>query len=652
MNYLARYFPAAVVVLAAAYLIAKAIPPAVPPAQMQFQEFGKLPIKADGRVKPIDTLARNSLLVLNHRQDYVDGDKTHTAVEWLLDVWTQKGATDAAKRKVIRIEDAEIRATLKLPENKEFAYSLDDIEPNMRVLIAEVLPLRQVPSKSLTEKQRSKLELVKKVLAYAEFAQYGRPQKVFRIENIEVLSLLGLEPREGFRYSFDEILPRIYDLHKQSEHAQSIAEDRRTVYDSKVLELGEHVKIFTDLQLTNPQLLVVAPSADQESWRSLEDGIKNAEKDGSAQYLIKVLRNYHKGNAASFNADIKKYQAWLAAERPAEYKNCQFESYFNFLAPFSKCAMLYVGVFLLTCLGWISGWGPFNRAALWLTAFVLLVQTVALCVRMDIEGRPPVTNLYSSAVFIGWGSVVTGLILEVIFKNSIGNVVAGTAGSLTLLIAHHLAQSGDTIKNMEPVLNTNFWLATHVTCVTIGYTATLVAGIIGIAFVVKGVFTSALDRDELKSLGQMLYGVVCFAMLFSFVGTVLGGIWADQSWGRFWGWDPKENGALLIVLMNAIILHARWGGIVKQRGMAVMAICGNMVTGWSWFGTNQLQAGLHSYGFNDTLAKGLVIAWTIHLVLIGIGLIPLRYWRSAAAFGIATKPRPPKEPDLLEVQPA
>ena len=91
----------------------------------------------------------------------------------------------------------------------------------------------------------------------------------------------------------------------------------------------------------------------------------------------------------------------------------------------------------------------------------------------------------------------------------------------------------------------------------------------------------------------MIYGVVCFATLFSFVGTVLGGIWADQSWGRFWGWDPKENGALLIVIWNALILHARWGGMVKQRGMAVLAVVGNIVTAWSWFGTNMLGVGLH-----------------------------------------------------------
>ncbi|HEX9081057.1 MAG TPA: cytochrome c biogenesis protein CcsA, partial [Holophagaceae bacterium] len=102
-----------------------------------------------------------------------------------------------------------------------------------------------------------------------------------------------------------------------------------------------------------------------------------------------------------------------------------------------------------------------------------------------------------------------------------------------------------------------------------------------------------------RSLVSMAYGIICFALFFSFVGTVLGGIWADQSWGRFWGWDPKENGALLIVLWNAIILHARWAGYVRERGIMAMAIFGNIITSLSWFGVNLLGVGLHSYGFTQ-----------------------------------------------------
>jgi ABC-type transport system involved in cytochrome c biogenesis permease subunit len=129
----------------------------------------------------------------------------------------------------------------------------------------------------------------------------------------------------------------------------------------------------------------------------------------------------------------------------------------------------------------------------------------------------------------------------------------------------------------------------------------------------------------------MIYGIVCYATLFSLVGTILGGIWADQSWGRFWGWDPKENGALMIVIWNALILHARWGGITHQRGIAALAVFGNIVTAWSWFGVNMLGIGLHSYGFMDSAFWWLIGFAASQLVFIALACLPLSAWRSFRA---------------------
>ena len=237
-------------------------------------------------------------------------------------------------------------------------------------------------------------------------------------------------------------------------------------------------------------------------------------------------------------------------------------------------------VFVLTSLAWAVFTGPLNRAAFWLAAVTLVVHTTALIARMYLMDRPFVfiTNLYSTAIFIGWVGVIAGLVFEALNKNGIGNFVASVAGFATMVIAHFLSIGGDTLEMMRAVLDTNFWLATHVTAVNTGYAATFVAGLLGTLFILRGLLTPSLDRPAVKQLGDAIYGVVCFATLFSFVGTVLGGIWADQSWGRFWGWDPKENGALMIVIWNALILHARWGGMVKQRGMAVLTIFGNIIT--------------------------------------------------------------------------
>jgi hypothetical protein len=103
------------------------------------------------------------------------------------------------------------------------------------------------------------------------------------------------------------------------------------------------------------------------------------------------------------------------------------------------------------------------------------------------------------------------------------------------------------------------------------------------------------------------------------IGTVLGGLWADDSWGRFWGWDPKENGALMIVLWNAIVLHARWDKLVRERGFALLCIGGNIITAWSWFGTNQLGIGLHSYGFTSSVLLLLAGFVSSQLLIIFFG---------------------------------
>jgi ABC-type transport system involved in cytochrome c biogenesis permease subunit len=143
-------------------------------------------------------------------------------------------------------------------------------------------------------------------------------------------------------------------------------------------------------------------------------------------------------------------------------------------------------------------------------------------------------------------------------------VAGGLIGFATLVIAHHLSLERRHARDDAGRAGLQF-LAVDPRrwSVTTGYASTFLAGFLALIYIVRGVFTRTLDRATADSLARMVYGIICFATLFSFVGTMLGGIWADQSWGRFWGWDPKENGALIIVLWNALILHARWGGLVQ-----------------------------------------------------------------------------------------
>jgi len=209
--------------------------------------------------------------------------------------------------------------------------------------------------------------------------------------------------------------------------------------------------------------------------------------------------------------------------------------------------------------------------------------------------------------------------------------VAAASGFASLIVAHHLSGDGDTMEMMRAVLDSNFWLGTHVITITIGYSGTFLAGAIAIAWTIRKHFGKGLDVATSKMLTSMAYGIVCFALFFSFIGTVLGGIWADQSWGRFWGWDPKENGALLIVLWNAVILHSRWGGYARDRGIMTMAIFGSVITSLSWFGVNMLGVGLHSYGFMDNAFWALSGFCASQLALMALALAPAKFWRGGAA---------------------
>src|SRR5262249_46236244 len=158
-------------------------------------------------------------------------------------------------------------------------------------------------------------------------------------------------------------------------------------------------------------------------------------------------------------------------------------------------------------------------------------------------------------------------IAELMTQRGIGLLVAAIAGTAGMFLSIRFmeAEGVDTMQQLEAVLITNFWLATHVPTINLGYAAGMVAAILSMIYIVYRLFHVVArcfganweDPDITRIPTRIGYGFVMAGLFLSLVGTVLGGIWANYSWGRFWGWDPKENGALMIVLMNLIILHAR-----------------------------------------------------------------------------------------------
>ncbi len=644
-----KWFPLFLMLAMALWFFGKLSP--VKDQDFAFTQFGELPVTANGRVQPLDSLARNALLQLREKQTlntepwkaWNEKPRIITAREWLANV--MMNATVADEWPAFRVDNPDLISLLKLPE-KDAAkksdgkhYSWNQISISFPELHRESQRIEtNTVAQNRTAYERAVVKLNQRILLYAQLKNAVQPADV------------ADWPAELAAY--EAMIPAAVKAAKAQQAGEKFDEQM-------FAQFAGYIQTFQFMGSLEPPL-ILPPAENSREWRRTCEALLDAPRGVPVDSAI---RDYAKMSGAlvankpdEFNAALKDYCSSLVPMQTRALAKARAEVFFNQMEPFYNAMVIYVLAGLLAIFSWLkaspSVGAPSTRSArlesdpvraeqvlgapgetlrrssVWLVGLALVIHTTGLVYRMVLEGRPPVTNLYSSAIFIGWGACVLGLILEKFHKNGIGVVTSSGIGFITLIIAHHLALEGDTMEMMRAVLDTNFWLATHVVAVTVGYASTFVAGFLALIYILRGVFTKTLDEATGKSLARMIYGIVCFATLFSFVGTVLGGIWADQSWGRFWGWDPKENGALIIVLWNALILHLRWGGIVRERGLVVCAIGGNIVTSWSWFGVNMLGIGLHSYGFTDAAFKWLLAFVASQLFFIALGLLPGKWWKS------------------------
>ena len=566
--------------LALAAVLFTALPPG-PVRGFEMDKFGRTPVLEGGRIKPLDSVARNALLMIRSKQSVPYQGRDLGPDEWILDVLFRPEAADAQPAFVIN--DPDVLGLMGIKQSANRYFSFNDIAPFLQEIESQATAARDLESAQRSRFQNAVVNLFERLVLfnnlensvqladspglYAELQAPGGPQSVQRYQNLA--------------------------------------------------------------QAARFRILPPGPGQGPDAWQSTGEALLSMNPAGPPPALVALGlagAGYRGGQPEAFNRGTDELQGLTASLRPGALRHANSEILFNRVQPFYLGMVIYVATLLVLFASWLWRRDLLQPAAFSLLAAGALVHSAGLVSRILLQGRPPVTNLYSSAVFVGWAAVILGLILERMYRKGFGIAVAAAAGYASLIIAHHLAMEGDTMEMMRAVLDSNFWLATHVVCVTIGYSGTFLAGIIAIAYTLRKHLAPELDPATTRTLVDMTYGIVCFALLFSFVGTVLGGIWADQSWGRFWGWDPKENGALLIVLWNAIILHCRWGDYIREKGLMACAIFGSIITSLSWFGVNMLGIGLHSYGFMDQAFWAL--AWFIlsQLALIALCLAPRRFW--------------------------
>lgn len=687
--------------------------PEAPTESFDLEGFSRIPVLRGGRVKPIDSVARNTLLVLRNKRTALDGDGNKVpAINWFAEVLFNPEAGDNLKTFLVDHDQVLGLLGKKLSVDGKF-FSYKELEPFLSEIDSSAREAGKVEQEKRDSFDQNIIDLYRSVLLYrklkstlsppdpqlapdmaeqlqvaevlfdpendkdltAEFARFRdltkelstRPEdiRMGSADFAKVVFFLDHYSRMNLWSEFFPIPPEADDPKKQwrtigeslvgkepldSQEKQKMDPSRfaSTLQDLVAMEptaLKARLLDILENQKMDPTALFAAQYAEAIKLRRDVDPVLGLYETLKASYAA--------NDYLTFNDTVAELRK-MGTERAGEdASTLGFEKIYNGFEPFYRSSIAYVLIFIIAGISWLAATYSttlgkkgeaarmLRNAAYILTAIVLLSHTFGLAGRMYIEGRPPVTNLYSSALFIGWGAVLLCFFTEKYLRLGVASAMGSLVGFGSLVIAHNLSldsslnPTGDTMEMMRAVLDSNFWLATHVVIITIGYSTTFLAGFLGIAYVCHKLVLSVFggtakygpklmssEKDGQRILGAMIYGITCFSLFFSLVGTVLGGIWADQSWGRFWGWDAKENGALLIVIWNAILLHARWSGIAKIRGISAIAIFGNVVTAWSWFGTNMLGVGLHSYGFMDKAFNPLMYFILSQMLFIGLAYFP------------------------------
>ena len=496
----------------------------------------------------------------------------------------------------------------------------------------------------------------------AEISLFNIVDKASELEQI-INSTSALKPdavKLGFvLYSWIESYREYLNIFRREEVAAILASP--LFNDNEVLKQRSQSVQEGRLEFVNPWTYFYEIQSQPDELKVLA----NASKLDSLRYCQKLQQAYDTADLKVFKESVKTLNelnfTYIKSLNKSQPK-LSLELLYNRVNPLANAQLFYLLSLLVLVFRSMVFYGrkPSGKSLSFLniisksydpgklsSVFFLIgfaLHAAAITLRIFILERAPVSNLYETFVFVAFVTALLGLILKFITKEKeISTFLGSLSAFALLLIASKFVTDGDSMKVLIAVLDSNFWLSTHVIAEMIGYAGVSLAGLIGHVYLIKYLIgqkilsqTETVSVEEpyhdfitsvhshhtlvteidLKFLNKIILGMIGFGLCFTFLGTMLGGIWADQSWGRFWGWDPKENGALLIILWTAITLHARLAGYIKDFGVAVFAIIGTMVVMLSWFGVNLLGVGLHSYGFTEGLVINLLSYFFIEFIFI------------------------------------
>jgi ABC-type transport system involved in cytochrome c biogenesis permease subunit len=577
--------------------------------------YKHIPIQEDGRIKPLDSFARNQLLSFYGKTKltiYEEDKKTKMpAIDWFFLLITQNKSIKSIP--VFTIGNPDVAEAFNLDWTENHTYSFNQINDGMLFqdnpkIITSIL---QKNKKTLELIEKQILELYLKRNIFLElYNSASALLPIIQIEDSSIAQLLNVDNMALL--SLCQIQIKKNELYAKIDNKKNPFYKNLTNEETKILinQLLIDKINFREELFIRSDILKLFPNEMQSGWMSpweiLESDINrsNIELILTLESLLKTYLNQTplKINTLVKYKSIIEDKSNINANLLIREVNYNESNLFLWSLIFYLLTLVYLVVITM-----MNKFNTFYKKGSFLLLFIgFLYHLSGLIIRMTILKRPPVSTLYESIIFVGLIAVLLSLILEVIKKDNVSLFLGAIAGIILHYLSFGYAADGDTFGVLIAVLNSNFWLATHVTTITIGYGTTIIASLVGHLYLIRANLHPK-KLNQLKTIYNNMIAMTFIALFFTLFGTILGGIWGDQSWGRFWGWDPKENGALLIVMWLIMLIHLRISGLVKAPGYAFVLVLANITVALAWFGVNLLSVGLHSYGFTDGAALNLLI---------------------------------------------
>ena len=520
------------------------------------EKLEQVPVQHSGRIKPFETFAGEALLSVTGKSRWDGQNASEIVWQWIAspEKW--------ASRPLLVVPSKDLR--------REFSLMVIGGRMSPEVALqnkafldkAQAAAMRRSRKEKLGVEERAVLEVYDKAAAFRRIAEGAEPGWIAHPQ----------EPRAGWLSMQEFMAPEAAGALAQFYDSGSVARVRES-----------SAEVLTALR-ENPETL-----------------------ESRAADFVRALEQLFESGGVILDQDL------LRAER-----------IYNRLSPFGWAWKSYLAA-MLFCFGisifFKSQSGILKKivlgAAMFFYAAGFLVHSYGFYLRCLISGRPPVTNMYESIIWVSWAVVFFAAILWAFYRAAMIPATASLVAVFALGIAHGFPVVLDpALSPLVPVLRSNLWLTVHVLTITLSYGAFALAW--GLGHVVIFRFAGAPEKIERnKMLAGFLYRALQIGVILLASGTVLGGVWANYSWGRFWGWDPKETWALIALLGYLAVLHGRFAGWLGLFGFAAASVAAFLGVVMAWNGVNfVLAAGLHSYGFGGGGALYVLGAALFDLALV------------------------------------